>query len=173
MSRIIESFEKWNESKDDSNVVIKNKISNWLLDGIYSSIGVNKDEINSEKHDDLVEFILNDLIRDGVDDDPQEGDFRMGLVKWIDRNNKSDLEKTNESNTELDDLKKLSKDIKNKGDFGDEGSSVIGMSLKYKDTKIAGQISQGSISNEKYFNEIIKQSDLPKDNFNIDFGNMD
>ena len=60
--------------------------------------------------------------------------------------------------------------------YGDSGTCVIGMALKYKGVQIARGIVQGSLTNEYFFRAVIEHFEkLGHDasDFKIDWGYMD
>jgi len=59
---------------------------------------------------------------------------------------------------------------------GDKGSCVMGMKLKFKGMVIAGQIAQGSLTNEYFFDAVIdgfEERGYNRYDFTIDYGRMD
>tara|TARA_R110000765_G_scaffold239936_1_gene342440 strand:+ start:476 stop:1030 length:555 start_codon:yes stop_codon:yes gene_type:complete len=60
--------------------------------------------------------------------------------------------------------------------YGDKGSCVMGMKLSYNGKQIADQICQGSLTNEKFFNQVIEHyvsEGKDKEQFHIEHGMMD
>ena len=61
-------------------------------------------------------------------------------------------------------------------EFGDKGSCVMGMKLHYNGIQIADQISQGSLTNEKFFKRVIEHyvsKGKDEEQFHIEYGRMD
>ena len=61
-------------------------------------------------------------------------------------------------------------------DMDDQGSCVMGMKLHYNGKQIADQICQGSLTNEKFFNQVIEHyvsEGKDKEQFHIEHGMMD
>lgn len=59
----------------------------------------------------------------------------------------------------------------------DEGTCVLGMFLAYKKRKIASQIAQGSITNERFLNEVkaklVEKFNFDAKDFFLEYGRMD
>jgi len=60
--------------------------------------------------------------------------------------------------------------------YGDKGTCVMGMRLKWRGIAIASQIAQGSLTNEYFFDAVIDafiERGYAPDSFSIEYGRMD